>query len=120
MTRKLYEMMEQVRNQIDPVRVGMIACHNGIVRGTSRAGEPAAFLEISKDQEAWDEILATLRSRPGIAAVEAHLFTGRREIGEDVLLVVVAGDIREHVFAVLEEAVNQFKSRAVRKKEKLL
>jgi molybdopterin synthase catalytic subunit len=119
MTRKLYEMMEAVRGRIDPNKVGMLACHNGIVRGTSRAGEPAEYLEISKDQEAWDEVLETLRSRPGIAAVDAHLFTGRREIGEDVLLVVVAGDIREHVLAVLEEAVNQFKSRAVLKKEKL-
>jgi len=119
MQRKLHEMMEAVRDRIDPNQVGMIACHNGIVRGTSRAGKPVEYLEVAKDSQAWDEILTTLRLRPGIAAVEAYLYTGRREIGEDVLLVVVAGDIREHVFATLEEAVDQFKGRAVLKKEKL-
>jgi molybdopterin synthase catalytic subunit len=60
-----------------------------------------------------------MRSRPGIAAVKAHLFTGRRVVGQDVMLVVVAGDIRENVFPVLEEAVNRLKREAVLKREKI-
>ena len=116
----LYDLMEKVKREIDPARVGMIVCHNGIVRGTSREGAPAEFLDVDVDQAAWDGILHEMRSRPGISAVEAHLFTGRRHVGEDVMLVVVAGDIRENVFPVLETAVNRLKKEAVLKREHLV
>ena len=46
-----------------------------------------------------------------------HLFDGYREIGEDVMLVAVAGDIREHVFPVLEETVERLKKEVTRKEE---
>lgn len=115
----LHDLVEKVKKEMDPAKVGMIVCHNGVVRGTSRAGETAEFLDIEVDAEAWERILREMRSEPGIAAVEAHLFTGRRHIGEDVMFVVVAGDIRENVFPILERTVNRLKKEAVRKKEKI-
>lgn len=115
----LQGMIDDLKKRLDPAKVGMFACHNGVVRATSRSGAAATALDIDKDQEAWDRVLADVRSRPGIAAVEAYLFTGRRRVGEDVLLVVVAGDIRENVFPVLEEAVNRLKKEAVKKREHL-
>lgn len=115
----LYELIEKVKRETDPAEVGMIVCHNGVVRGTSRAGETAEFLDIDVDSQAWEQVLQEMRTEPGIAAVEAHLFTGRRHVGEDVMLVVVAGDIRENVFPVLERTVNRLKKEAVRKKEKI-
>ncbi len=115
----LHEMVDKVKSEMDPSKVGMIVCHNGVVRGTSRGGEPAEYLDIDLNQEAWDGVLAEMRLQPGIAAIEAHLFTGRRHVGEDVMLVVVAGDIRENVFPVLERTVNRLKREAVIKREKL-
>lgn len=115
----LSEMIEKVKRETDPAKVGMIVCHNGVVRGTSRAGEIAEFLDIEMDSGAWEKVLEDARAEPGIAAVEAHLFTGRRRVGEDVMFVVVAGDIRENVFPVLEKTVNRLKKEAVLKKEKL-
>jgi molybdopterin synthase catalytic subunit len=115
----LYELMDQIKRHMDPSRVGMIVCHNGVVRATSRQGDPAEYLDIDVKQDVWNTILKEMRSRPGIAAIEAHLFTGRRQVGEDVMLVVVAGDIRENVFPVLEETVNRLKKEAVVKHEKL-
>ena len=116
----LYDLMEKVKRAIDPAKVGMIVCHNGIVRGTSREGSPAEFLDVDVDRAVWEGILDEMRAQPGIAAVEAHLFTGRRQVGDDVMLVVVAGDIRENVFPVLELAVNRLKKEAVLKTEKLV
>ncbi|MEJ5366497.1 MAG: molybdenum cofactor biosynthesis protein MoaE [Desulfosoma sp.] len=113
----LQGMIDDLKKRLDPAAVGMFACHNGVVRATSRDGRPATALDIDCDRDAWDRVLADVRSRPGIAAVEAYLHTGRRQVGEDVLLVVVAGDIRENVFPVLEEAVNRLKKEAVKKKE---
>jgi molybdopterin synthase catalytic subunit len=112
-------LVEKVKREVDPARVGMIVCHNGVVRGTSRAGLPAESLEIDVDRAVWDRVLDEMRRKPGIAAIEAHLFTGRREVGDDVMLVVIAGDIRENVFPVLERTVNRLKAEAVLKKEKI-
>ena len=117
---KLMEMIEKIKREADPAKVGMIACHNGLVRATSRGGEPAEYLDIDVNPEAWQRVLDEMRAQPGIAAIEAHLCTGRRNIGDDVLLVAVAGDIRENVFPVLEGVVNKLKAQAVIKREKLL
>lgn len=115
----LNDLIEKVKRETDTAKVGMIVCHNGVVRGTSRAGEPAEYLDIDVDSDAWERVLDEMRAEPGIAAIEAHLCTGRRQIGEDVMFVVVAGDIRENVFPVLEKTVNRLKKEAVLKKEKL-
>jgi molybdopterin synthase catalytic subunit len=115
----LASLVEKVKKEVDPAKVGMIVCHNGVVRGTTRAGLPAESLDIDVNQAAWDRVVDEMRREPGIAAVEAHLFTGRRQVGDDVMLVVVAGDIRENVFPVLERAVNRLKAEAVLKKEKI-
>jgi molybdopterin synthase catalytic subunit len=116
----LYDLVEKIKRDMDPAKVGMIVCHNGVVRGTSRRGKPAEYLDIDVNVVAWEGILEDARRRPGIAAVEAHLYTGRRQVGDDVMVVVIAGDIRENVFPVLEETVNRLKSEAVLKSEKLV
>jgi molybdopterin synthase catalytic subunit len=116
---KLQDLVDKIKRETDPARVGMIACHNGVVRGTSRAGETAEYLDIDVDTEAWERVLNKMRCEMGIAAVEAHLFTGRRRVGEDVLLIAVAGDIRENVLPVLEKTLNGLKKEAVLKSEKI-
>lgn len=117
--QKLQDLVDKIKREADPARVGMIACHNGVVRGTSRAGEAAEYLDIDVDLENWEKVLGEMRRQPGIAAVEAHCFTGRRRVGDDVLLIAVAGDIRENVLPVLGETLNRLKREAIRKQEKI-
>jgi molybdopterin synthase catalytic subunit len=116
----LNDLVAKIKREMDPLKVGMIACHNGTVRGTSRAGELTEYLDIDVEADVWDKILEDMRSEPGIAAVEAHLFTGRRCVGDDVMFIAVAGDIRENVLPVLEKTLNRLKKEAVKKREKLL
>lgn len=116
----LNELVDTIKRQVDFSKVGMIACHNGVVRGTSRTGAEVEYLDIDMDAETWERILQESRREPGISAVEAYLFTGRRKVGDDVMLIAVAGDIRENVLPVLEKTLNRLKKEAVRKKEKLL
>ena len=113
------DLIKRVKEKIDYEKVGMIVCHNGVVRGTTRDGRPAVKLTITKKIEAWDRIIEEMRERPGISAVEAYLHEGDRYVGDDVLLVVVAGDIRENVFPVLEETVNRLKKEAIEKQEEV-
>jgi molybdopterin synthase catalytic subunit len=119
-TPTLNDLISKIKEQVDFAKVGMIACHNGVARGTSRAGQPVEYLDIAVDERAWESVLGQMRAEPGIAAVEAYLFTGRRFVGDDVMFIAVAGDIRENVLPVLEKAINRFKKEAVKKQEKLL
>ena len=116
----IFELIKKVKNNLSPARVGMIVTHEGIVRGTSREGFQVEYLDIHVDFQVWEIILEEMRAQKGIVALEADIITGRRYVGEELLLVVVAGDIREHVFPVLEKTVNRLKNEAIFKKEKLL
>ncbi len=113
----LQQMVKTIKARPDFDKVGMIACHNGVVRATSRDGRNVKGLKIQVDHVALETILEEMHQRQGIIEVAVHLFEGYREIRDDVMLVAVAGDIREHVFPVLEETVERLKREATSKKE---
>jgi molybdopterin synthase catalytic subunit len=116
----LQDLLAAIKARPDYHVVGMIACHNGVVRSTARNGRRVKGLNIRVDRKALENILAEQRRRPGIVEVLAHVFEGYRGVGDDVMLVAVAGDIRDHVFPVLEETVDQLKLLVTRKEELFL
>lgn len=113
----LQEMVAMIKARPDYSKVGMIACHNGVVRATSRDGRRVRGLVVRVDREGLERLLEEMRRRPGIFHIAAHVFEGSRRVGEDVMLVAVAGDIREHVFPVLEEMVERLKKEVTWKEE---
>ncbi len=113
----LNKMIERVKKNTDPSRVGMITSHLGVVRRTSRDGREVTTLEVAYDQEALQAVVRDIKQMPGIAEVLVETREGRLTVGEEILAVVVAGDIRENVFPALVNAVNRIKKEASRKKE---
>jgi len=113
----LQHLVATIKAHPDYHKVGMIACHNGVVRSTSRDGREVEGLRIGVNREILECILAEQRRRPGIIEVLAHVFEGPRRVGDDVMLVAVAGDIRENVFPVLAETVEQLKQLVTHKEE---
>ena len=113
----LQEIVDAIKKRPDFDRVGMVACHNGVVRATSRDGRNVRGLEIEVDRDRLETILLEMNGREGIIEVAVHLIEGYRKVGEDVMFVAVAGDIREHVFPVLEQTVERIKKEVTRKKE---
>ena len=98
--------------------VGMLLVHNGVVRGWSRAGHKAVgAVSIRLDRERLEAIRHEVESRPGIFAARAEGREGRFLPGDDILLLVVAGDVRENVRAAMEEFLERAKSEAVAKTE---
>jgi molybdopterin synthase catalytic subunit len=95
----------------------MITSHLGVVRSTSRDGRAVTSLDVSYDQEALQAIVRDIKKMPGIAEVLVETREGLLNVGEEILAVVVAGDIRENVFPALVSAVNRIKKEASRKKE---
>jgi len=113
----LTAMIDSVKGRSDYSRVGMIVCHNGVVRGNSRDGRPVTHLDVTADRERLAQTVAEMKGRPGIIDVQAEVFDGRLEVGDDILLAVVAGDIRENTFPVLSELVNAIKRNVLVEKE---
>ena len=96
---------------------GMIASHIGIVRSFSRNGKPVQAVDVEFDQTKIEKILADLKSRPGIVDVLIQTNTGHLAVGDEIMAVVVAGDIRETVFPALIDAVERLKTDASTKTE---
>ena len=97
----LSKMIETVKKNTDPSKVGMITSHLGVVRATSRNGSEVTSLEVAYDQEALQAVVRDVKQMPGIAEVLVQTREGRLNVGEEILAVVVAGDIRENVFPAL-------------------
>jgi molybdopterin synthase catalytic subunit len=110
-------MIQRVREHREARKIGMIASHLGIVRGTSRGGAEVERIEVVYDYDVIRSIIDDVRSMPGIVEVLVDTKEGVLEVGDEILAVVVAGDIRENVFGALIAAVNRIKAEASRKKE---
>ncbi|MBN2139486.1 MAG: molybdenum cofactor biosynthesis protein MoaE [Desulfovibrionaceae bacterium] len=98
-------------------QVGMVLVHNGVVRGRSLNGGRVEALEVRPDQAGIQAIAREMSGRPGIFRVLAEARAGVFAPGEDLLFIVVAGDVRENVKAVLAEALERIKTQAVAKRE---
>ena len=99
--------------------MGMVATHRGLVRATSRDGTPVSGLSIRFNKKEVDAIIESLKKRTGIIEVFVEYNEGDLEIGDDVMVVIVAGDIRENVFPALMDGVNEMKARAAEKEEQI-
>ncbi len=100
--------------------VGMVMVHNGVVRGWSRKGhETVKSVNVTPNVEKMREICAELEKRPGIWKIKAEANSGELKPGDDLLFLVVAGDIRENVKATFAELLDKIKAEAVFKKEEL-
>lgn len=110
-------MIRKARAHPETAKIGMVASHLGIVRATSRDGVPVARIHVAYDYEIMDNIIQDVKRMPGIIEVLVDSREGNLEIGDEILAVVIAGDIRENVFNALITAVNRIKAEASRKKE---
>ena len=115
--RELVALIERIKSHPDYAKVGMILCHNGVVRGTSRDGKRVSGLTVSIDREALNAVVAEQRQRPGIVDILVEFREGRLRVGDDILFIVVAGDLRDHVIPVLEDTLNAIKKRVTLKTE---
>ncbi|MGB5985488.1 MAG: molybdenum cofactor biosynthesis protein MoaE [Desulfobacterales bacterium] len=97
---------------------GMILVHNGVVRATTRDGRAVSGLRVSVDRKRLTEVLEIYRRRKGILEVRVEINADQDlTIGDDVMALVVAGDIRENVITTLKEALDEIKTTVTAKTE---
>lgn len=114
----LSALIETVKKHPDYQKVGMLLCHNGVVRGTSRDGRKVSGLQVSVNHGKLRRIIETQKSRPGIVEIKVQIAENQNlSVGEDVMLLLVAGDIRENVVPVLYDTLNAIKTTVTEKTE---
>jgi len=114
-SKRIAEMKKQPGFQDN---VGMILIHNGTVRSWSRKDKKEVVaLEVTPDLEKIESIRQEFLKREGIYDIITEAKTGRFQPGDDLLFLIVAGDIRENIKPVLAELLDRVKSEAITKKE---
>ncbi|MEN8200002.1 MAG: molybdenum cofactor biosynthesis protein MoaE [Thermodesulfobacteriota bacterium] len=114
-SKRIAEMKQQPGFQDN---VGMILIHNGVVRNWSRQDrKKVVALEVTPDLDKIEAIRQEFLQRDGIFDIVAEAMTGRFQPGDDLLYLIVAGDIRENIKPVLAELLDRVKAEAVHKKE---
>ena len=112
------QLIDEIKKHPDFAKAGMILCHNGVVRATARDGRQVTGLSVRVDWQKLDAILARQKARDGIVEILVEINEGTDlGIGDDVMFIVVAGDIRETVISVLTDALNEIKSTVTSKTE---
>jgi molybdopterin synthase catalytic subunit len=114
----LEHLIASVKQHPKISQAGMILCHNGIVRESDRSGEKQVrALRVEVNRPEIERIQRWAEAQTGIVAVAIQAFEGEFHVGDDLLYVVVAGDVRENVFSVMRETVEKVKSEGVQKTE---
>lgn len=109
---------EMKKNPAFAENVGMVLVHNGVVRAWSRKDKgKVGRVKIEVDQAKVEAIRQEFEARPGIFRVVAEARSGEYVPGDDLLFLIVAGDIREHVKPALSELLDRVKAEAVTKQE---
>ena len=105
-------------------KIGMYLTHNGIVRRSAKAkvryGEDAKDVTgmiFSYDQEKVDAVLSDARNLEGIYYIRLWLNEGELAVGDDIMYVLIGGDIRPRVVDALNYIVGRIKNECVTETE---
>jgi len=104
---------------------GMYLTHNGIVRRSAKAkvrqGDENApdvtGMYFSYDAQKVDEAVAEAKRMDGIHYVRVWLNEGHLSVGDDIMYVLIGGDIRPHVVDCLQSLVGKIKNECVTEQE---
>lgn len=104
---------------------GMFLIHNGVVRQSAKAKVRSGAADtatvtgmlFSYDRAKAEAALKAANDMPGIYYVRAWLNEGELKVGDDIMLVLIGGDIRPHVVSALEALVGELKTNCVSETE---
>ncbi len=121
MTQKratLNDLIQAIKNHPSIDKAGMILVHNGIVRAYDKSGtRRVKAVQVEVDWQTINAVKEWAASQKGIVAVDIQAFEGELAVVDDLLYIVLAGDIRENVLPVMRETIDKLKSMAVKKRE---
>ena len=113
--------LKEAKQDESAARIGMYLVHNGIVRRSAKAKvrqgaentKPVTGLAFSYDKEKVDAAITETYQMNGIYYIRVWLNEGQLTVGDDIMYVLVGGDIRPHVVDALQALVGRIKSECV-------
>lgn len=103
----------------------MYLTHNGIVRATARAlaregdtsAAPVSGMAFSYDRERVEAAIADTYKLEGVYYVRVWLNEGELSVGDDIMCILIGGDIRPHTVDALQYLVGRIKTECVTETE---
>ena len=120
------QWLKEAKSEESALKEGMILVHNGIVRQTPIAqvrdgvndGSQVTGMDFDYDPKKVEAAVAETYKMDGIFKIKTWLNQGHLDLGDDIMYVLVGGDIRPHVIDALEFLVEKIKSECVTEIEK--
>ncbi len=117
--------MKEAKAHESADKIGMYLTHNGIVRKSAKAKvregaentKDVAGMLFSYDQNKVDAAVEKTLQMNGIYYVKAWLNEGELRVGDDIMYVLIGGDIRPNVVDALQFLVGTLKNECVEEKE---
>lgn len=109
--------ISEIKKECLPDELGMILVHNGIVRATSKKGEPVGGMNLSFDSARLKDAVSLFKTREGIADVRVWINQGQLKPGDDIMYVCLAGRFRTDVLPVFQELIALIKTEIVHEEE---
>lgn len=125
MSKKISPSMDQwikeAKAEPDAGKVGMYLFHNGTVRETAKAmvrngaedTKPVVGMNFSYDAAKLNAAVEQARAMDGIYYVRVWLNEGQLDAGDDIMYVLIGGDIRPRVIDALQFLVGKIKNECV-------
>lgn len=119
------EWLKAAKAEADASEVGMYLIHNGVVRESARSKvrdgelntEPVVGMEFSYNKEGVEAAIDEALKMDGIFYIKVWLNEGILEIGDDIMYVLIGGDMRPNVIDALQALVGNIKTNHVIEKE---
>lgn len=119
------EWIKEAKAHESAPKIGMYLTHNGIVRQSAKAkvryGEEntkeVTGMLFSYDEKKVEAAIRETYQLDGIYYVKAWLNEGNLQVGDDIMYVLIGGDIRPHVVDALQFLVGKLKNECVEEKE---
>ena len=117
--------LKEAKAEADAGKIGMYLVHNGTVRETARAlvregaegASPVTGMRFSYDEAKVAAAVEAAKKLSGVGYIRVWLNSGFLAIGDDIMYVLVGGDIRPHVIDALQTLVGTIKNECVTEQE---
>lgn len=117
--------LKEAKEDPSAAECGMYLIHNGTVRQTARARvrqgaentEAVTGMVFRYDAEKVEQAILKAKEMTGVFFIRVWLNEGLLALGDDIMLVLIGGDIRPHVIDALQALVGMIKNDCVVEEE---
>ena len=119
------KLLKDAKKDKNAKKCGMFLVHNGVVRETARAkvrqgkrnAKNVKGMLFSYDEKKVEKAKNKALRMKGIYYINVWLNSGNLKLGDDIMIVLIGGDIRPNVINCLENLVAEIKTKCVIEQE---